>query len=249
VRGRGRTKVGLGVLGLAGVLLLTGCRVETTVEVAAGADGQGQVRTTVTLDRAAAEQVASVAGQQRVEDLRQAGWRVDGPEEAEGGGIRLQAAKSFSSAAGAARAVEELTGADGAFRRFQLTRSRTFLKTRTGLSGTVDLSRGLEGFIDPDLRDRLGGPGLDTANLERQLGVPLSEVFAFRVEADLPGEVRGNAPDGGAVWQPKLGETLALEATSETWNVAGMAFAATALVSGVALVVVLVRRSRTITWG
>ncbi len=240
------TKVALGALG---VLFLSGCRVDTAVEVDAGRDGRGQVRTTLTLDRAAAEQVANLAGQQRVDDLRQAGWRVAGPERTEDGGMRLEAAQSFSSAAGAARAVEELTGADGAFRRFQLTRQRTFLRTRTGFSGTVDLSRGLEGFVDPALRERLGQPAFDAATLEPQLGVPLSEVFRFRVQADLPGQVRGNAPGGGAVWEPKLGETLALEARSETWNVASMAFAVTAVVSGVALLAVLVRRSRTVSWG
>ena len=249
MRGHWCTKVALGALGALGALLLTGCRVDTAVEVDAGADGRGQVRTTITLDRLAADQVANVAGQQRVEDLRQAGWRVEGPEKAEDGGLRLRAVKSFSSPAGATRAVEELAGPDGAFRSFQLTRRRTFLKTRTGLSGTVDLSRGLEGFLDPDLRARLGGAGLDAPSLERQLGVPLPEVFGFEVRAGLPGRVEGNAPDGGAVWRPKLGEALAIDARAEQWNVGGMAFAVVAVASGVALLAVLVRRSRAISWG
>ena len=207
------------------------------------------MQATLTLDRAAAEQVPDLARQQRVGDLRQAGWRVEGPERTDDGGMRLQAAKSFSSPAGATRTVEELTGPDGAFRRFELTRRRSFLKTRTGFSGTVDLSRGLDGFVDPALRERLGQPAFDAATLEHQLGVPLSEVFRFRVQADLPGQVRGNAAGGGAVWEPRLGETLALEARAETWNVASMGFAVTSVVAGVALVVVLVRRSRTISWG
>ena len=246
MRGHWCTKVALGAFAAA---LLAGCRVDTAVEVDAGADGRGQVRTTVTLDPAAAVQVSNVAGQQRVEDLRQAGWRVEDPEKVEGGGLRLRAVKSFSSLAGAARAMEELAGPDGAFRAFHVTRRRTFLKTRTALSGTVDLSRGLDGFIDPDLRARLGGAGFDAPGLERHLGVPLSEVFRFEVQADLPGRVEGNGLDGGAVWRPKLGETLAVEARSEQWNVATMAFAGMAVVSGVALLAVLVRRSRAISWG
>ncbi|MDP9070662.1 MAG: hypothetical protein M3N68_05140 [Actinomycetota bacterium] len=214
----------------------------------AGPDGRGQVRATVTLDRAAAEQVPDLARQQRVEDLEAAGWRVEEPERDEDGSVEVRAVKAFSSAAGATRAVEELTGPDGAFRQFALTRTRTFLKTRTRFSGTVDLSRGLEGFIDPVLRERLGGSGLDSATVERQLGAPLAQVFTFEVRADLPGEVAGNAPGGRAVWEPKLGQTMALEASAEQWNVLALASAVTAVVSGAALLVVLVRRSRTVSW-
>jgi hypothetical protein len=230
------------VLAVLGVVLLAGCQVDTAVEVRAGAGGRGQVRATVTLDRAAAAQVPDLARQQRVEDLQQAGWRVQGPKTRDDGGMELRAAKGFSSPADATRVVEELAGADGPFRQFRLGRRRSLLKTRTSFSGTVDLSAGLDGFADPALRQRLGGSVVDAAALERQLGISLPQVFRFKVVADLPGHVKGNAVGGGRVWEPKLGQTLTLEATAEQWNLASLAFGAVAVASAVALAVVLLRR-------
>ena len=239
MRGHWCTKVGVGLLG---VVLLTGCRVQTAVEVDVRSDGSGQVRATLTLDRAAAAQVPDVARHRRVDDLEAAGWRVEEPKTTEGGGVELRATKGFSSPDAATRVVDELAGANGPFRQFRLSHRRSLLKTRTAFSGTVDLSAGLEGFSDPALRERLGGPLVDGATLEHQLGRPLGEVFTFRVRADLPGNAQTNAVGGGEVWEPKLGETLILEATAERWNLARLGFAALAVVSGMALVVVLLRR-------
>ena len=241
----------LAVLALAS---LAGCQVDTTVGIDARADGSGVVRVVVALDRAAAAQVPDLAQQLRVDDLEAAGWRVEEPVPREGGGVEIRARKAFRSPAGAARVVEELGGDGGPFRRFRLTRDRSFLRTRTALSGTVDLSSGLAAFSDPVLTERLGGSplGVDPAVVERQLGVALSQVFAFKVAVRLPGEVESNAPareGGGPVWLPELGQTLTLEADAEAWNASSLLFAAVAVVAGTALLAVLVRRSRRLSWG
>ncbi|HEX2040575.1 MAG TPA: hypothetical protein VHF47_12695 [Acidimicrobiales bacterium] len=231
----------------AALLLLAACRVETTVAVDADADGSGRVQVEVALDREAARRVPDLAGQLRVDDLRAAGWEVERPQRADGGGLTVRLAKPYRTPAEAVEAIEELSGSNGPFRDFRLRRDRSFLRTTTAISGTVDLRGGLEAFGDEALREQLGGSllGFDPAELEGQLGTPLSRVFAFRVVARLPGDVSSNAPstaDGDAVWRPLLGERVVLTAKAERWNVRNIAAATVSVAAAVGLGVVLVRR-------
>ncbi len=212
-----------------------------TVGVHADRGGGGEVRATVDLDGEAAAQVPDLAEQQRVDDLRAAGWRVEGPTETDGGGRRLRAVKSFDAPEGVGPVVEQLAGPVGPFRQFRLTQRRTFWKTHTTLVGEVDLSAGLDGFSDPALRQQLAAAGVDAATVERQLGVPLNQAFHFEVVAAVPGARR--------TWRPQLGQTVAVRAATEAWNARRIVMAALALASGLALVVLLVRRSRLISWG
>ena len=235
------------------VIVLGACRADLSVEVEAAAGGGGHVRATLTLDKEAAAQVPDLARQLRVDDLERAGWEIDGPEPAEGGAVNLRVAKPFSSPAGAARAIEELSGAGGPFSTLRLTRERGLWKTRTALRGTVDLTAGLGAFGDAALAEKLGSPnlGLDPAAVERDLGKPLAEAVHVEVVARLPGTVRSNAATtraGAAVWPVVLGRTARLSASSEAWNVASLAFGGLAVGSALALLVMLVRRSRRVSW-
>lgn len=237
------------------VLLLAGCRADVAVEIEAAANGGGHVRATVTLDKEAAVQVPDLAQQLRVDDLEAAGWTVDGPSPAHGraGGVTLRVTKPFTTPEGAARTIEELSGAGGPFSTLRLTRERGFWKTKTSLTGTVDLTAGLGAFGDAALTETLGAPnlGLDPAAVERELGRPLSETVRVELTGRLPGTVTSNAPSslgGGGVWPVVLGATSAVTASSEAWNVLTLALAGLAAVSGLALLVVLVRRSRFFSW-
>ncbi|MGI8684689.1 MAG: hypothetical protein ACR2MO_06315 [Acidimicrobiales bacterium] len=237
------------------VLLLTGCRADLSVEIEGTARGAGHVRATVTLDKEAAAQVPDLAQQLRVDDLEAAGWTVDGPSPAPGeaGGVTLRVTKPFTTPEGAARAIEELSGAGGPFSTLRLTRERGFWKTKTSLTGTVDLTAGLGAFGDAALTETLGAPnlGLDPAAVERELGKPLAEAVHVELIGRLPGTVTSNAPssrDGAGAWPVVLGATSAVTSSSEAWNVLTLAFAGLAAVSGLALLVVLVRRSRIFSW-
>lgn len=239
------------LLAALAVLALGACTVDLSVELGVSAAGAGQVQATVTLDKDAAGQVTDLAGQLRVEDLEQAGWEVDGPRPAIGatGGATLRVSKRFASPAGAARAIEELSGADGPFSTLRLTRTRTLWKTKTVLVGKVDLSAGLGAFGDKTLDEKLGAPGLglDPVALERELGKPLARAVVVRLVGRLPGRTSSNAPAvraGAPVWPVALGAATAVSASSEAWNVVSLAWLGLALVSALVLLVVLVRRSR-----
>lgn len=231
------------VAGLA-IVLLGACRTEVTVAVRATAEGGGDISATVSLDEEAAAQIPDLAEQLRVSDLESAGWRIEGPVPAAGRRTEVSATRSFASPAEAARAIEELSGADGPFGSLRLTRTRSLLKTRTSLAGTVDLTAGLEGFSDEFLKERLGGSafGVDLARLEAELGTPLADLFGFSLTADLPGPVDANAP--GALWRGRLGEITPVSASAEQWNLSTVGFGALSLVSGVTALAFLVRRRR-----
>ncbi|HSH59391.1 MAG TPA: hypothetical protein VK988_07075, partial [Acidimicrobiales bacterium] len=184
----------------------------------------------------AAAQVPDLAQDLRLDDLDAAGWEVEGPSRNGDGEVRVEAVKAFTTPAGAGRAVEELSGPKGPFRDFRLRVDRSFLETRTSVDGTVDLSRGLEGFSDEVLAQRLGSPlGVDLATVERQLGRPLPEMFRVTVGARLPGE----AP---TVVSPELGQRAELAASARRLNVERIATAALAVVTGLALIAVLLGR-------
>ena len=237
-RAAGGRRISLRLASLAGLslLLLTGCRVDLDVDLSARANGSGEVRATVTLDKDAAAQVPELERDLRLSDLEAAGWSVDGPSRQEDGSVRVRASKSFSDPDGAGRAMSELGGPTGPFRDFRLRVDPSFVETRTTVRGTADLSGGLEAFSDEVLRQRLGSPlGVDVATVERQLGRPLTDAFRVSVAARLP----GGAP---TVVRPELGQRAELAASARRLNVDRIAAGGLAGVAGLALVVVLVAR-------
>ena len=219
------------------------------VGVDAAAGGGGTVRVAVGLDRQAVRRLPDLADQLEVDDLRRAGWEITGPAREADGRTWVRASKPFGSPEEAARVVAEVAGPQGPFRDFRLVRRTSFLKTTTEFSGVVDLGPGLESFGDDELRARLGGTslGADVAELERQLGAALDRVFRIRVSARLPGSIESNAPaeaDNGAVWAPRLGERVVLDATGESWNLRPLVLGGVALISGGACVALVVARRR-----
>ena len=190
------------------------------------AGGAGHVTVEVSLDRDAAARAGDLSP--RVADLRRAEWTVRGPLERAGGGVALTAKKDF-------RSVEEATKILGdlgePLRDVRVTRSRSFAKTHTDFTGTLDLSRGVESFSDARLATQLGGRplGVDPDRLEEA-----NKGLSMRVRARLAG--------GGASWQARAGDRTPMRASAEAWNAWNLLLAA--LSAACALGAVLaVRRS------
>jgi len=226
---------------MAAVLLLagTGCRVTLATGVVVRPDGSGTVRAGLGLDAEALREVGDLGALLRVDDLRQAGWEVEGPETEDDGLTWVRASKPFDDSREAERAMAQLSGPDGPFRDFRLTHSSSLLRTRTSFSGTVDLTRGLAGLSDPDLAERLGGadPGLED----------LSRAVRVEVSAGLPGRIRSNAPTtsgGRAVWTPEPGSRVTLEAQADLRRLAPLVAGLVAVLAVLATLVLVVRRTR-----
>lgn len=220
--------------------------VEVGVDVAR--DGSGQVLVAVELDPEAAGRITDLADQLRVDDLKVAGWDVDGPRRQPDGSTTVRASKSFATPEGADEVLNEISGADGPFRGFELERQPSFLATNYAFVGEVDLTAGLEGFGDEELRRRLegSGVGLGTAELEQLAGAGIEETFGFEVRTRLPGSItaQGTAASGGdaLVWQPQVGERTPLAATSRVLHTERLVWLGASAAAAVGLVALLVRR-------
>ena len=228
---------------LASVLVAaTGCRVDATTTVEVADDGSGTVSVEVVLDQEAAARVPDLAEQLRIRDLRRTGWTVEGPTEAEGGGLTLTATKDFFEPEQLGVVLAEIGGLSG-----ELSRERTFGTTSYDFEGTLDLSRGIRTFSDRQLTRLLDGfpIGQDPAELEAELGAPLSELSSFTFELSLP---EGDDTQV-TTWEASLGDDpVEMAAGTEERNPLVFGLAAGALAALVLLVVVLlwrlVRRNR-----
>ncbi len=207
------------------------------------ADGSGTVHAGVGFDDDARGRIGDLAAALRADDLRSAGWAVVGPTPEDDGLTWLRASKGFDDADEAAAVAAQLSGPDGPFRDFRVTRDRSLLHTRTMFTGEVDLRRGLAGLNDADLQAAVGDfdLGLDPATLGDQVRV--------EVRVDLPGEVEvgpGGAAtvDGRAVWTPALGERVVLAASSDLRRLGPLVYGSLALVAVAAALAGVVLRRR-----
>ncbi len=221
-------------------LVTSACRVDTAVDVVVEDDGSGTVAVVVTLDEEAASKLPDLDDELRTEDLRAAGWRIEGPRPTEGGGARIVATRDFDAPEQLGPIMRQL---GPPFRDFRLERADGFAETTYDLRGTVDLSRGIESFGDDELRQLLGGSsfGRTPEALALEAGRPLAEALRFQIGVDLPGRA-----DEGSVttWAPQLGGTpVAVRATSTDRDtvaiVAAGATGAAALLAVATLVLVL----------
>jgi hypothetical protein len=214
---------------LLAVVALSGCQVNTSISVHAEAHGQGTVSVKVTLDQSAVQALggpSALASQLDVTDLQAAGWTVSGPSPGPNSSTVISASHAYSTPAEASQLVADLAGSGPASSRpFQLRISRrsSFWHVYTDLSGTVDLTCGLNCFGDSGLKASLGSPtGFNPAPLIAQSHQAPGQVFSFALNARLPGSVastNASARDGGVLtWTPQLGQTLVLSATTQTWN-------------------------------
>jgi len=217
--------------------LATGCQVRITGGIDVDDAGGGTVRAGLGLDADALETVGDLGSALRVDDLRQAGWSVDGPRK-EGDGLTwVRVTKRVSDSEEAATALAQLSGPEGPFRDLRIESSRDLLHTRTSLSGAVDLSGGLNGLADADLLARIGGTvPLDLEGLRTELGADLDKLVQVSFEARLPGSVHANTEqraEGRLVWRPPMGERLAIAASSQGLNLRTVVIVAIVLVVAV----------------
>jgi hypothetical protein len=182
------------------------------------------------------------------DDLEDAGWSIEGPDEESDGFTRVWFRKGFDDPDEAAAIFEEIAGEDGPFQDFAVSHDSSFARTHWGFRGRVDFSGGVKAFSDDELGAVLDGEPLGESvdEIEQQLGEALSRIIQVRVGVRLPGDVTSNATtkaENGARWQVAFGDgTVDMEAQGQetrTATVIGVAVAI--LCAGVLLVYGLVR--------
>ena len=232
------------VILLVGVGLLAGCRLQLDVNVEVQEDGSGAIDVVVGVDRDGIERIGGDLGAVlSTDDLLDAGWAIDGPDEEADGFTRVRFRKAFATPEEAGAVFEEIAGEDGPFQDFAVSHDTSFARTEWGFTGRVDFSGGIEAFSDDALTAELDGEplGQSVEEIERQLGEALSRIIQVRVGVRLPGDVTSNATtkaENGALWQVDFGQgAVDMEATGKETRTASVAGIVVAIVCAVLLLV------------
>ena len=180
-------------------------------------------------------------------ELTTVGWRCG--RSSEGGALAISLERSFKSPDEFNRAMDELEriaaeqeGPTAQFFKLKITRESGFLRTRSVVAGSVDLtSTGVLGNASEESR----------AALEGIITQAAGEFFTFRLRVELPGKVSATSGDpdqidGGAVtWTPRLGGSQKFSAESVAYNTTPLAVVGAPLL-GLLLLLgwTLIRRGR-----
>lgn len=224
-------------------IVVASCQARVDVATTVHDDGSGTVVVGIGLDDGALDRVGDIGRQLRTDDLAQAGWNVDGPVRGDDGFTWVKAAKDFTEPSQVGPIMAELTGPDGVFRDFRLTRKSSWRGTNFDYEGQVDLTKGPAVFSDPQLADALGGDpfGGTLQAIEEAEGKSVAEMVSFRVSVDLPGKAQP------AVWTPGLDDpeptSISLQ-SSQGSSFSGLApvAAGAVVVAGFAAALVVLRR-------
>jgi len=230
-------------------LFATGCHVTLATGIDLRADGSGTIHAGAGFDDEAVAEIGDLGAALRADDLRAAGWEVVGPAKEDDGLTWVRASKGFEDPDEAAVVAAQLSGPDGPFRDFRVTRTRSLLRTTTSFAGVVDLTNGLAGLSDADLQAALGDfdLGLDVDGLRRRFGDSLGDRVRVEVSAKLPGKVAAataTVDHGRAVWTPAPGDRVELVATGDLRRLAPLVYGTLALVAVTAGLAVVGLRTR-----
>lgn len=224
------------------ILVASACQVSLDVHVVVKPNGSGTVTVGLGLDDEALGKVGDLAGQLRVDDLRAAGWTIEGPAKRPDGDTWVTATKGFADAAEATQVMDEVNGRDGAFRDWTVTRSSSPLSTSYAVDGTVDLTKGVETFGDAQLSQLFGGDPIadGVKRLESEQGRPISDQVDVRVTVETPGRT--------TTWEPTLAdpEATTVKVRSTTTNWTGVAVLVVALVAAASVAVAVLLRRRAV---
>jgi hypothetical protein len=210
---------------LAALVLLTGCQATVGVNATVRRDGTGTVVAMAALDKAAANATGDLnvhAG-----DLAPTGWTVQ-ERGAPGGGRVVVARRPFRGGADFAKAMREL---GPPFAGFTMTRSRSLFRTKTAVTGAVDLRKGIEAFSDARLTEQLGAAGLGLQSADQ---TALRRSLKFNVALTVPGAHK--------TLPLRIGSLTPLRVSATAWNTDVLFPALLAIVLAFALALLMLWR-------
>jgi hypothetical protein len=193
------------------VALLAACQVDVSVDTVVNPDGSGTVTVGVGLDDKALSRVGDPNTAIHVEDLKATGWTIAPADKGADGITWLRATKPFADPAGLDAIMKELTSGTGAFRNFSLVKDDSLTSTTWKLTGTVDLTGGLDQFGDAELAGVLNGDPLggNVAAIEKEEGKPATQMIAVDVSVQLPNAARQD-------WKPTFADPVATQIDAQS---------------------------------
>jgi len=139
---------------VVGVLALTGCRLDVVAEVTVEPDGTGTIVVVAEADAELVERVPTIADDLILDDVRDAGWEVVGPEPTPSGGLVLTLSNTFE---GNDEATNLLRSLGPPFNNPVVGRGQNGDTATNTLRSNLGLSDGFATFADDDLINAVGG--------------------------------------------------------------------------------------------
>lgn len=218
-----RTRLTAVIAGLACVVLLSSCRVDSTVSITVDRDGSGSLDVLVVADKDIVEQVPKLAADLDFGDLVNNGWKLTGPEKTEDGGLRVLLTHQFENETQASALLTQLNGNRGPFRDVRLTREGKSRDSVWKLSGRLEVTGGLQAFADDQLLQIVGATPYEQT--VEEAGLDLGKAISLQVNAKLPGKIEsttGVEQDGVLTWRVATdGTPVDLATTTNEVDVAG----------------------------
>lgn len=218
-----RTRLTAVIAGLACVLVLASCRVDSTVSITVDRDGSGSLEVVVVADKDIIDQVPRLANDLNFGDLVKNGWKLTGPEPTDEGGLRVALTHEFANETQASALLMQLNGNRGPFRDVRLTREGKSRDSVWKLTGRLEVTGGLQAFADDQLLQVVGATPYEQT--VKDAGLDLGKAISLQVNAVLPGKVQsttGVAQDGVLTWRVATdGTPVDLATTTNEVDVAG----------------------------
>jgi hypothetical protein len=133
---------------LSAVALLSSCRVDQSISLDVKPNGTGKVTVVVTADKDIVTKVPSLAQDIRTDDVKKAGWTVEGPTKTKSGGLTIQLTHDFDTPAEATAILSQVSETRGPLHELVLARSGKDTNSTWSLSGRLEVNGGLNSFID-----------------------------------------------------------------------------------------------------
>lgn len=207
-------------------LLLSSCRVDQSVSLAVKPNGAGTVTVVVTADKDIVTKAPSLAQDIRTDDLKKAGWDVIGPTKTKSGGLTITLTHDFDTPTEATAILKQVSEERGPLHDVVLTRSGKDTNSTWTLAGRLEVTGGLNSFIDD-----AGLELLDVSPYAAEVseaGLDLGDAVGITFTAELPGEVdatTGIQKDNAITWQIPMDGSKVDVATTTTHVAVGTSIA------------------------
>lgn len=211
---------------LTAVLALSSCRVDQSVSLSVKPNGTGTVTVIVTADKDIVAKAPSLAQDIRTDDLKKAGWDVDGPTKTKSGGLTITLTHDFDTPTEATAILKQVSEERGPLHDVVLARSGKDTNSTWTLAGRLEVTGGLNSFIDD-----AGLELLDVTPYAAEVtesGLDLGDAVGISFTATLPGDVEattGLLKDSAITWQIPMDGSKVDIATTTTHVAVGTSIA------------------------
>ncbi|MCU1395605.1 MAG: hypothetical protein JWM34_4033 [Ilumatobacteraceae bacterium] len=188
----------LGIFAMA--VLCAACNVDMSIDVMMRADGSGTVTVTATADADIVKQAPNLITDLRFDDVKAAGWTVQGPVATPTGGLQVVLTHTFATPTEANAILAGINGPSGPLNGVTLALAKAKDTTTYTLTGKLQVAGNLDAFSDADLFSTIGATPyaaqVAAANLQPAQAVTL------HFQAKLPGSVKSSTATEGSASSP-----------------------------------------------